>query len=275
MCIFLEVDWVWGLVWCELYPSQLRLIQIFFTSSARYKCQVYLQLFRPDFNSEKEVNEYLEQANITLLEDIFSEYSNQLKILTILFCYMLDCRIILCPSSPWTLWTSVTGRAEFSAGLNFLFFVAAAWIWMESALSCSRVLEPSGRGVRPELNEDVSWKMTSSTSSSLRCWWFTWWLRSLSSLFLPRRRLGCGGGLGAWKTLALLFLSLNTLLLLLLRPFFFLFLNLILPLTTNFPTKKVGASTILFLNDGHLINALSGRSQRNNNYDGWFFNLII
>ena len=187
---------------------------------------------------------------------------------------MPDCRIILQPSSPWTLWTSVTGRAEFSAGLNFLFFVAAAWIWKESALSrCWGRLASSGCGVRPELN--VSWKMSSSTSSSLRCWWLTCWWRSLSSLFLPRRLLGCGGGLGAWKTLALLFLSWNTLLLLL-RPFFFLFLNLILPLTTNFPAKRFGASTIFVSQlQWWPFNALSGSSQRNNSYDGGFFNLII
>ena len=174
--------------------------------------------------------------------------------------------------SPWTLWTSVTWRAE--SGLNFVFLVSAAWIWSESALSRCRVLELSGVW-------DVSWKMTSSSSSSLRCWWFTWWLRSMSSLFLPRRLLGCGGGLGAWKTLALLFLSWNTLLLL--RPFFFLFLNLILPLTTNFPAKRfydqldVESCKILFLNDyiKDLFNAFAGRSQRNNNDDWWFFNLII
>ena len=152
---------------------------------------------------------------------------------TLPIIYMLVCRIILYPSSPWTLWTSVTGiGAEFSTRrLDFLFFVLAAWIWMESDFS----LMFRGRlllCVRLELKDNSgsgSWKMTSSCSSSLRCWWFTWWPSSVSSLFLPLRLLGAGNSLSPlflpWKTL-------------LLRPFFFRFLNLIFPLTTNFPAKN-------------------------------------
>ena len=87
---------------------------------------------------------------------IFKSFSFPSKVLkTLPIIYMLVCRIILYPSSPWTLWTSVTGvGAEFSTRrLDFLFFVLAAWIWMESDFS----LMFRGRlllRVRSELKDD-------------------------------------------------------------------------------------------------------------------------
>ena len=142
---------------------------------------------------------------------------------------------LFCSLSPCTLCISFTGREELLSSRKFLLFVPWA-AWAAWAAWAGWLGSLSGLGgwplpgcLRPGLKEEVSWKITSSTSSSLKCWCTRWFFSLwLSSLFLPLRLAGlCWGPLRP-----------------LLRPLFFLFLNLILPLTKNFPAKQLWSGYI-------------------------------
>ena len=110
-------------------------------------------------------------------------------------------------SSPWVLCILFNSELGCFSLLKFFPFRSCLLLECVLGLNLCRGMLSSWSALKLEWDCNKScWKITSSTSSSLRSSW-TWWLLSLlSSLFLPRRvTVAVGGELVAdnlwWKNL--------------------------------------------------------------------------